>query len=255
MRSLNTSLPSAYSSRPVPPEQLLQAFKTAALSVTNLYKAAVTDQNNSRATGYQDALDDLLRFMDAENLGLQDGEGWRVRQWATERYDHTANHPSSEAEENKTASPDVARDEMVEDQDMAAGDSRAADASNETGLSERDTSSRHQRHVSAPPIFRFTATSPNQANDDMQTNEEASSPPVQAEASSQPAIQVQVLNRNRAAHRNNNSRHGRTAHRTPTSAAGAKRKLQQLPDFFDISNINFKDDHDNGAGGKRSRLA
>src|SRR6266516_2027032 len=89
MRSLNTSLPASSPPKPNfgPPEQLLQAFKSAALSVTNLYKTASADQNRARAEGYQDALDDLLLFLDKEHLGLGDGEGWRVRQWATERLD------------------------------------------------------------------------------------------------------------------------------------------------------------------------
>ncbi|KAI9823195.1 MAG: hypothetical protein M1832_002639 [Thelocarpon impressellum] len=89
MRSLNTSLPtsSPKGHRRDPPEQLLQAFRSAALSVTTLYKTAAADQERSHQAGYQEALDDLLAFLDHENLGLDDGEGWKVRQWATERLD------------------------------------------------------------------------------------------------------------------------------------------------------------------------
>ncbi|KAL8698295.1 MAG: hypothetical protein Q9201_006650 [Fulgogasparrea decipioides] len=90
MRTLNTSLPHSpnpTSSHHQPPEQLLQAFKTAALSVTNLYKTAASDQIQARQNGYQEALDDILLFLDKENLGLDDGEGWKVRRWATERLD------------------------------------------------------------------------------------------------------------------------------------------------------------------------
>lgn len=86
MKSLNKSLPSA---TVPPPQQLLQHFKTAALSVTNLYKTAAADQTRARQAGYQDALDDLLTFLDKKHLGLGDGEGWTVRQWATERLDAT----------------------------------------------------------------------------------------------------------------------------------------------------------------------
>ena len=95
MRSLNTSLPSS-TPRPQPPEQLLQQFKTAALSVTNLYKNAVYAESQARQAGYQEAIEDLLHFLDRENLGLTDGEGWRVRQWATERSDGLA-HTSDDA--------------------------------------------------------------------------------------------------------------------------------------------------------------
>ncbi|RMZ90643.1 hypothetical protein DV736_g2130, partial [Chaetothyriales sp. CBS 134916] len=207
MRSLNTSLPAAYSSRPAPREQLLQAFKTAALSVTNLYKSAAADQQSSRTAGYQDALDDLLRMMDSENLGVQDGEGWRIRQWVTERYDHSANA------------------------------------------------------ASAPPVFKFTAGSSALDSDDMQVNDGPSRPLEETDVSSPPPaplppIQVQLINRsNRMTLRNSSQRHGRISTRTPTSAAGAKRKLHQVPDFFDIPNFNFRDDADNGNSGKRGRMA
>lgn len=67
------------------PEQLLDAFKAAALSVTKLYKISAAAQAKARADGYQDCLDDLLSFLDKENIGLSDGEGWRIRRWATER--------------------------------------------------------------------------------------------------------------------------------------------------------------------------
>jgi hypothetical protein len=90
MKSLNTSLPGTsppkqYSGEP--PEQLLQSFKAAALSVTKLYKTAAADLGRARADGYQDALDELLAYLDKEDIGLSDGEGWRIRRWATERLD------------------------------------------------------------------------------------------------------------------------------------------------------------------------
>ncbi|KAI9860424.1 MAG: hypothetical protein M1813_006082 [Trichoglossum hirsutum] len=86
MRSLNTSLPVSSPPKQAtnePPELLLQAFKSAALSVTTLYKLAAAEPDRARKEGYQEALDDLLQFLDRENLGLGDGEGWKVRQWAT----------------------------------------------------------------------------------------------------------------------------------------------------------------------------
>lgn len=67
------------------PEQLLDVFRTAALSVTKLYKSSITAQAKARSEGYQDCLDDLLQFLDKSNLGLGDGEGWKVRAWANER--------------------------------------------------------------------------------------------------------------------------------------------------------------------------
>jgi len=97
MRALNTSLPRASPRRrrkPTPAE-LHQAFKSAALTVTQLYKAALADGQAARKAGYQDALDDLLNFLDQENMGLGDGEGWRVRQWATQ---HLTNVDGSDSD-------------------------------------------------------------------------------------------------------------------------------------------------------------
>ncbi|RMZ82240.1 hypothetical protein DV738_g1833, partial [Chaetothyriales sp. CBS 135597] len=264
MRSLNTSLPAAYSSRPVPREQLLQAFKTAALSVTNLYKSAAADQQSSRDAGYQDALEDLLRMMDSENLGVQDGEGWRIRQWVTERYDHSANNTAaSDTDDNRTTAADPGRDDAV-DEDTSADRGSLNDASSDTEVPERHEQLPLQRPDSAPPMFKFTAgqsssssSSSNPDNDAMQVNDGPSKPVEEAEPvlPPPPPIQVQLINRaNRTAQRNNNQRHGRPSGRTPASTAGTKRKLYQVPDFFDIPNFNFRDDPDNGSGSKRSRM-
>ncbi|TPX12221.1 uncharacterized protein E0L32_007107 [Thyridium curvatum] len=67
------------------PEELLGSFKEAAFQVTKLYKAAAAAHGKGRADGYQDCLDDLLAFLDKENIGAAAGEGWKVRNWASER--------------------------------------------------------------------------------------------------------------------------------------------------------------------------
>jgi len=107
LSSLNTSLPRSFPARQPNPD-LHQAFKAAALSVAQLYKTAAADENSARSNGYQDALEDLLSFLDQQNLGLGDGEGWRVRQWATEKLsptiygsdaeDHIAEVPNHKAQ-------------------------------------------------------------------------------------------------------------------------------------------------------------
>ncbi|GKT50952.1 uncharacterized protein ColSpa_11133 [Colletotrichum spaethianum] len=112
MRSLNTSLPGASAARQTTqndsPEQLLDAFKAAALSVTKLYKTSAAAQSKARMDGYQDCLDDLLAFLDKEKIGLGDGDGWRVRSWATERLDGRESSQNAEsddeAEKAETAS-------------------------------------------------------------------------------------------------------------------------------------------------------
>ncbi|KAL6896045.1 hypothetical protein HDV57DRAFT_35848 [Trichoderma longibrachiatum] len=97
------------------PEQLLDVFKAAALSVTKLYKTSAKAEARARADGYQECLDELLMFLDKENIGLDDGEGWRIRRWATERLDgRDAGQQSAESEDEvdkgeRNASPEIAR--------------------------------------------------------------------------------------------------------------------------------------------------
>jgi hypothetical protein len=70
-----------------PAEDILGDFRQAALSVTRLYKSAAAASLKARSEGYQECLDDLLAFLDKEQIGLGGGEGWKIRQWATERLD------------------------------------------------------------------------------------------------------------------------------------------------------------------------
>ncbi len=100
---------------PDSPEQLLDAFKAAALSVTKLYKTSAAAQSKARSDGYQDCLDDLLAFLDKRHIGLSDGEGWQIRKWATERLDGrdgVAQNTESDDEVEKaetTSSPELHR--------------------------------------------------------------------------------------------------------------------------------------------------
>ncbi|KAI0012475.1 hypothetical protein F4779DRAFT_567695 [Xylariaceae sp. FL0662B] len=87
MDALRGSSPSKNPASSDSPEQLLNSFKAAALSVTKLYKTSVAAQAKARSDGYQDCIDDLLAFLDKRNIGLSDGEGWLIRRWATERLD------------------------------------------------------------------------------------------------------------------------------------------------------------------------
>lgn len=85
------------------PEQLLDAFKAAALSVTKLYKTSAAAQAKARADGYQDCLDDILSFLDKGSMGLSDGEGWRIRRWATERLEGRESPPADSDDELEKA--------------------------------------------------------------------------------------------------------------------------------------------------------
>jgi hypothetical protein len=94
------------------PEQLLDVFKAAALSVTKLYKQSAAAEARARTDGYQDCVDDLLAFLDKQNIGLDDGEGWRIRRWATERLDGRQASVDSDEDVEKaerTSSPEVTR--------------------------------------------------------------------------------------------------------------------------------------------------
>ncbi|KAI0407630.1 hypothetical protein F4802DRAFT_552723 [Xylaria palmicola] len=111
------------------PEQLLDAFKAAALSVTKLYKTSAAAQTKSRSDGYQDCLDDLLVFLDKRNIGLGDGEGWQIRKWATERLDGRDSGPQvsddeEEADKAETvSSPELPRSSTASQPSAARTDS------------------------------------------------------------------------------------------------------------------------------------
>ncbi|KIX00618.1 uncharacterized protein Z518_09683 [Rhinocladiella mackenziei CBS 650.93] len=255
MRSLNTSLPSSTSTHPAPPEQLLQAFRTAALSVTNLYKSAVTDQNISRQAGYQEALEDLLSFLDRENLGLGDGEGWRVRQWATERYDGSAHQQPCESDEERSEAGQRPRSisptrEQLTESTTTQADSAKVESATQTDDPQTSTTG---EQITSTPMFHFTGNSTAKGSDDMQTDDDGTGSEIQPSASTSSNATIRLNNRgSRTPHRHGNQRHStKSSSREFTFTTGTKRKLQ-FPDFFDISNIGPRD----GVGSsKRGRLS
>lgn len=176
MRSLNTSLPSSKRQRSAHPQTgLHQAFKAAAFSVTQLYKAAAADEDAARSAGYQDALEELLGFLDDNSLGLGDGEGWRVRQWATERLtpDVYASDSSEEdvgsVERRRTESPEKQRkveEPPVDSAEPAAGNNRPS-ASEAKSIPQ-------QPQMQQPGMFHFTA---NTQMPDIDMNAPSRSPP------------------------------------------------------------------------------
>lgn len=260
MRSLNTSLP-----KNMPPD-LLAAFRTAALSVTNLYKAAAAGDSTSHQAGYQDALEDLLAFLDKENLGLQDGEGWKVRQWATEKYDREPPNQGNESDEETT--------EMEKERSASPGrspNSVEEEITSSTIIPPRSTSApapepQQPRATTEQPtlqqtsMYRFTGGPPTPQDTPMQAFDsspqvEQSEPAILTQSSESP-IRVEVVSRgSRTPHRSGGSRHGtRQSNRDFTFTAGTKRKIQ-FPDFFDISNLGSSGDGSNGRGGKKGRFA
>jgi hypothetical protein len=76
MDSLHGSLPFTSRRR----NAVLVPFRETARTLTNLFKTASAEIDRAYTDGSRDALDQLLGQMDRENLGLSEGEGWRVRQ-------------------------------------------------------------------------------------------------------------------------------------------------------------------------------
>lgn len=268
MRSLNTSLPSS-TPRPQPPEQLLQSFKAAALSVTNLYKNAVCEQAQAKQAGYQEAVEDLLQFLDKGNLGLGDGEGWSVRQWATERLDGNgvpgSDDDDTEKRDRSTTPAAVRRDHLgSETTQQQPKSTPAVNSAQIPPQPQQQPPPPQQRHQTPPPqptptesnvfdrptIFTFTSgpsLPQSQEQDvDMQPSENTSD---------NAPVSVSVLPRNsRPQNRFNNlSRSNpRASAREPSVGVGSKRKLA-VPDFFDLSGLGHNN-RDTFGGNKRGRF-
>lgn len=258
MKSLNTSLPSSASGTQ-PPEQLLQSFKTAALSVTNLYKNAVYEQSQAKRAGYQEAIEELLQFLDRENLGLGDGEGWRVRQWATERNDGMGAPPSDDDDQldsekrARSATPAAVRRDHPDARRPCRSASPPKDGAPTTQQPAPPT--QHGNDGSAcsrPAIFTFTSgsTFPQGQDVDMHSND---NPPVPSQDES--GVSLPALPR----HSRQHHRHGnfsrsnpRAPTREPSVGIGSKRKLA-FPDFFDLSGT--ANGRDMFGGGKRGRYS
>ncbi|KAF2426468.1 hypothetical protein EJ08DRAFT_651735 [Tothia fuscella] len=268
MRSLNTSLPSTSSSRrqaAQKSEAILAAFREAALSVTNLYKTSASLETDAYRDGYQDALEDLLGFMDKRELGLQDGDGWGIRKWATERYQRTGVAPSESDEDG----------ELEEQRPRSSSPTIQRKTGGDTPVSTPAVAaSAPIRSESAPPVtttlpeigtpepiaslqvpqaefsFRTTHQYPTVHDIDME-NPDASKGSNQG---AQPTVQVNIIPR---PPRNSRSGHNpRQNNRTSNNfqlgtGAGMKRRLPHM-DFFDLGNLNSKDAF---GGGKRGRFS
>lgn len=290
MRHLSTSLPRAAARRRAnePTPDILSDFRAAALSVTNLYKTAAKAQDTARAAGYQDALDDILAFLDKENLGLMDGEGWRVRQWATERLDGDPTAPrqpgaatTTMADEDEDDGSTTKDDDKDDERSSSPETTRKPPVQSSSQLTEDDVV-QHRRVVSEPPQlppdylpqpppqsdFTFQSTHAYPTNHERESNADMdvdlnATPVHSAVNSSAPSSteSVRIIPRVTRTNRHNNHNR-RNAAGVPTfnlnlgSAAGNKRKMP-YPDFFDISGLNDAGDrrepNGSGRGGKRGR--
>ena len=248
MRSLNTSLP-----RTKRQPDVHQSFRTAALTVTNLYKSALADLDRARSDGYQEALDDLLALLDKENLGVDDGEGWRIRQWATERLDGALpRQPTSDSDEDDMDDKRARSSSPVMERNTSPDDSRSLDPASapalrsdsappvqmEASVTEPDLSPLHQ-------IFQFTASQP------YPSPAAADAAATDISAAARRAFPAPRRSSNRPAPRNNLQRTVTQNLFQLGNGAGQKRRL--MHDFFNIDGPN--DRRDGSAGGpKRGRM-
>lgn len=275
MRSLNKSLPPSPRHRSAkPPEKLLQAFKSAALSVTNLYKTAASDEVQARFQGYQDALDNLLAFLDKESLGLGDGEGWKVRKWATERLggnplagggSDSDDERGETTKRGRSLSPTLQQKPTPESPEAQTSSLPASPIRIETTVSTvLMPASQSSIAAANPEVFSFRSSHPYPQDIEMQadtTTVNASEPESQSHGNgsgSIPARRVEVVPRgsktpHRAANHSNRPTTRSTASvRSLGSGAGSKRRIA-FNEYFDLGSLGDGKETF-GGGSKRGRF-
>jgi hypothetical protein len=272
MRSLNTSLPGTSPPKQQvgePPEQLLQSFKAAALSVTKLYKTAAADQGRARAEGYQDALDELLAYLDKEDIGLSDGEGWKIRRWATERLDgRDAFSQNLESDDeageklDRGSSPEIRRSQSATRLSPTTATARTSSPAR-TEPQVPPTTVNLSEAINVPPqqgafTFRSSQQYPQDADitlSDLDLSDSARSQ--SHDGSTMPQAPVAPLaftrtSRTNARHTNHPTRLNARSTGSLSRAAGQKRKIN-FAELFDISNFGHGKDGFGGVG-KRGRF-
>ena len=274
MGGMNTSLPGNSPAKPHnqtndPPEQLLHAFKAAALSVTTLYKTAAADQNRARAEGYQEALDELLAFLDKENIGVGDGEGWTIRQWATERLvggDPVV--PNMESDEDVSEKPERDTSPLMH-RSQSAHQATTTTSSTRTASPVRADSVPPVVGATNPPsftsvpqstfAFRSSHAYPQEADMTLSDLHLSDSRPLSESTTSSHTSNTSStgLSNTRPSRANIRLNHSSNRHNTRVGGltgrgAGQKRKIN-FGDFFDIGNVSHGRDGF-GGGGKRTRF-
>lgn len=219
------------------PEQLIDIFKAAALSVTKLYRSSVAAESRARQDGYQDCLEDLLAFIDKEGASLGDTGATKLRKWAADRRDGrdtTLSTSESEDEVDKgeaNSSPDTAN--VTNAPSCTSGSAaRVIQPSAEPSTSEsNDAPPQHFVVPSQDFTFQSEHQYPNIATLDL------------SDARSHGGM-------NHSQQRTSRNRGNKTALRGPLGrGAGTKRRMD-FDDFFGGC-LGGKDPF--GNGGKRSR--
>ncbi|KAI5861190.1 hypothetical protein GGS23DRAFT_577512 [Durotheca rogersii] len=261
MDPLRGTSPSKAAVSSEPPEQLLDAFKAAALSVTKLYKTSAAAQAKARADGYQDCLDDLLAFLDKSGIGLGDGEGWQIRKWATERLDGRDATQAMESEDEvekpePLSSPEIHRPNDQTHVPAIRPESNMRHESSTAGGPRQPTNypatEEHPPSFAVPTRENFTFQSshpypqesyPNLANLDLSDSARAN------ENTTQCSSTVPIAHPSRS----RNSKRGSRPRPTNLLGKGAGQKRPiNFAELFDLGGIAFGKDVF-GRDGKRSR--
>lgn len=266
MRNLNRTLPKTQQ------QDIHQAFRTAALTVTTLYRSAIADLDKARAEGYQEAMEELLGFLDRENLGVGDGEGWRVRQWATERYQAHAETSDDDTDDKRTgrsSSPVLERTAIPQPAALPVhGESSVSTASEgrmtteippmrpESAPAPLPTEQLQDTEMApTPPMFHFTASHPYPSFD--ATTDNTLTDPVEAARRAFPGPYRRPTHRSQRNMQRDaarNSQNNTIPLGVLGTGAGTKRKLME--NYFGLDfggNDHRKDGH--GGGGKRGRMS
>ncbi|KAK4466491.1 hypothetical protein QBC42DRAFT_282268 [Cladorrhinum samala] len=226
---------------------LLDAFKAAALSVTKLYKTSAAAQAKSRADGYQDCIEDLLAFLDKENLASTNNPAAKIRKWAMDRL----TSPSLDSDDE----PDKAEAPLSSPVMQRATPQAAQSANDRDEINMRDSAtpitSNSACPRSSPIIEEVELVVPSQDTFTFQ-----SSHPYPHDAAARLAnldLSDAQTHAARTASRNNRRRDNRGSGPRASlgRGAGQKRKVN-LAEIFDLGSLDGKDVF---GGGKRSRHA
>ncbi|KAI4861414.1 hypothetical protein F4820DRAFT_68510 [Hypoxylon rubiginosum] len=256
MEGLRGSSPSKGTVSPGSPEQLLDAFKAAALSVTKLYKNSAAGMTKARSDGYQDCLDDLLAFLDKSNIGLSDGEGWLIRKWATERLDGRESQPV-ESEDEVDKSEPVSSPEMQHSVAQTSATAQMQHAPPPTPAQHPEHPSAGEQMITVPTqeVFTFRApyhpsypqeTYPNleklDLSDSIRLNDNAT----------QGSTTVPIAH---PAKSRNNKRGARSKPTNQLGKGAGQKRAINLAELFDVGGVTFGKDMfgRDGRDGKRSR--
>ncbi|KAK4665567.1 hypothetical protein QC763_402710 [Podospora pseudopauciseta] len=238
--------------------ELLDAFRAAALSVTKLYKTSAAAQTKSRADGYQDCLEDLIAFLDKENIGLSAGDvGSKIRKWAMDR-----------SETRDTTPPSIESDDETEKPEPAASSPQAQRTSPPAAQTSVDRDEVQMRD-SAPPVLATVPCPPSPIVEEVDfvvpTQDTFNFQSAHAYPHDE-AMRLANLNLSDANQASNHSTSNRTTPRNTRrrdvrpgrtrrdlgQGAGHKRKMN-LAEYFDLNGVDLGNGKDMFGGGKRTR--